>query len=180
MRINCLKFVLGVVFMVFCLPAAVMAGNGAELYSEGLSTQDPMIKICSLPIDKDIDEVLAAVSQDVSRDSGIKQEFITYYWLTLDAVNWNGKKQVGRPILVDLYPAGFFDNKTIQTVMTSLAAALEKHVGIDRKWVFIATHFPNQGQTYISGGVEVFDDYKGPANEAEYAVKDEKKGSSGK
>ena len=48
---------------------------------------------------------------------------------------------------------------------------LAKNVGIDRKWVFIHTHFPNQGQVYISGQIQINDHYKGPENEAEYAVK---------
>lgn len=154
--------------------AFLLSAISAKASDEGLNAQDPMIKICSQPIDKNVDEVLAAISKDVSRDTGIEQQYITYYWVTLDAVNWNGEKQAGRPILVDLYPAGFFDNKTIQSVMKSLAAAIEKHVGLDREWVFIATHFPNQGQVYISGDIEIYDDYKGPENEAEYAVKEDK------
>jgi hypothetical protein len=136
--------------------------------SGGLLPDDPMIKICALPIDKDIDEVLVAISQDVSRDTGIGQEYITYYWQTLANINCMGKKTTDYPILVDLYVPGFFDNKQISTMMTSLAAALEKHTGIDRQWVFIQTHFPKQGQVYLSGEVQVWEDYKGPENAAEY------------
>lgn len=33
-----------------------------------------------------------------------------------------------------------------------------------REWVFIQAHFPNQGQVYLSGEVQVWDDYKGQEN----------------
>jgi hypothetical protein len=172
--LNC-KRVFGVVLMVFYMSGIALSDEGVKGIDDGLKAEDPMIKICSLPIDKNLDDVLAAISKDVSQGTGIKQEFITYYWVTLAGINWNGKKQVGRPILVDLYPAGFFDNKTIQSVMTNLAVSIEKNVGIDRKWVFIHTHFPNQGQVYISGQIQISDDYKGPENEAEYTGKAPKK-----
>jgi hypothetical protein len=120
--------------------------------------------------------VLAAISKDVSRGTGIEQQYITYYWQTLDSVNCMGEKTTNRPILVDLYVPGFFTNELIGTMMASLAASIERNVGLDRKWVFIQVHFPNQGQVYLSGEIQVWDDYKGPENAAEYAkTKDLKK-----
>ena len=156
-----------VIVMVSLLLSVALSSTGASAVN-GLNAQDPMVKISSLPIDKNKDEVLAAISKDVSRDTGIEQEYITYYWQTLDAVNCMGKKTTNYPILVDLYVPGFFDNKKIGSMMTSLAAALERNVGIDRKWVFVQAHFPNQAQVYLSGEVQVWDDYKGSENAAEY------------
>ncbi len=136
----------------------------------GLYREDPMVKICALPIDSDIDEVLAGISADVSRDTGIEEQYITYYWQPLSNVVCMGEKTTDRPILVDLYVPGFFTNDQIADMMNSLAAAIEVHVGLDREWVFIQTHFPNQGQVYLSGEVQVFTEYMGPQNEAEFAT----------
>ena len=146
-----------------CSPA--IAGEECGLYA-----QDPMVKISALPIDKDVDEVLAGISKDVSHDTGIDQEYITYYWQPLSNINCMGEKRTDGPILVDLYVPGFFDNEQIASMMTSLAVAIEKHVGLDRKWVFIQTHFPKQGQVYLSGEIQVWDDYKAAKNAAEYVT----------
>jgi hypothetical protein len=137
---------------------------------EGLYAADPMVKICALPIDGDIDEVLAGISADVSRDTGIEEQYITYYWVPMTNVICMGEKTTDYPILVDLYVPGFFTNELIASMMTCLAAAIEEHVGIDREWVFIQAHFPNQGQVYLSGEVQVWDDYKGQENAAEYSI----------
>ncbi len=136
---------------------------------EGLYAADPMVKICALPIDGDIDEVLAGISADVSRDTGIEEQYITYYWVPMTNVICMGEKTTDYPILVDLYVPGFFTNELIASMMTCLAAAIEEHVGIDREWVFIQAHFPNQGQVYLSGEVQTWDDYKGQENAAEYS-----------
>jgi hypothetical protein len=162
------KHVFVVVLMASLLPCIAAPGVEVSASDEGLYVQDPMVKISSLPIDKDVDKVLAAISKDVSRGTGIEQQYVTYYWQTLDNINCMGKKTTDRPILVDLYVPGFFTNEIIGTLMTSLAMSIEEHVGLSRKWVFIQVHFPNQGQVYLSGGIQIWDDYKGPENAAEY------------
>ena len=153
-------------FVSFVLPCS-LATAGEEC---GLYAQDPMVKISALPIDKDVDEVLAGISKDVSRDTGIEQQYITYYWQPLSNINCMGEKRTDGPILVDLYVPGFFDNEQIGSMITSLAVAIEKYVGLDRKWIFIQTHFPKQGQVYLSGEIQVWDDYKAAKNAAEYAT----------
>lgn len=177
--VHCI-YVFAVIVMVKLLlgvaaPRAEMSASG-----EGLLIQDPMVKISSLPIDKDVDEVLSAISKDVSRDTGIEQQYITYYWQTVDNINCMGKKTTDRPILVDIYVPGFFTNEQIGALMTSLGASIEKHVGLDRKWLFIHVHFPNQGQVYLSGEVQIWDDYKWLENAAEYAKKKDKEEKPGK
>jgi hypothetical protein len=146
------------------LPADSSADS---LTSVGLLSQDPMVKICSLPIDRDLSEVLAGISEDVSNDTGIGEEFITYYWVTLSDIICMGDT-VNTPILVDLYVPGFFNNDDMISMMNSLAAAIETNVGLDREWIFIQIHYPSQGQVYLSGEVQVWDDYQGPANAEEY------------
>lgn len=150
-------------FMGFCLllctPA--LATGVAHASQDGLCEQDPMVKICSLPIKQDIAETLSRISKDVSAATGIEQKYVTYYWLTLDAINCMGKKTVGYPILVDLYVPGFFTDKQVATMMTSIADALEKNVGIDKKWVFIQAHFPGQGHVYLGGKVQYWENYRG-------------------
>jgi len=135
---------------------------------EGLYAADPMVKICALPVDGDIDEILAGISEDVSLGTGIEEQYITYYWVPMTNVICMGEKTTDYPILVDLYVPGFFTNELISSMMTNLAIAIEDHVGIDRQWVFIQAHFPNQGQVYLSGEVQTWDDYKGYENAAEF------------
>jgi len=163
------KHVFAVVVMVGFLLGVAAPSAEVDASDKGLHVQDPMVKISSLPIDKDVDKVLAAISRDVSQGTGIEQQYITYYWLTFDSINCMGEKTAGRPILVDLYVPGFFTNELIGTMMTGLAASIEKHVGLSRKWVFIQVHFPNQGQVYLSGEIQIWDDYKGLENAAEFA-----------
>lgn len=127
---------------------------------EGLYANDPMIKISALPIDKNIDDILVSISEDVSKDTGLGKEFITYYWQTLNNINCMGKKTTDRPILVDLYVPGFLTSEMIGKIMTSLAASLERHTGLDKKWVFIHTHFPRQNDVYLSGQIQHWDDYQ--------------------
>ena len=168
MNVTKILFSIGLItlFVSFVLPCSLAAASEES----GLYAQDPMVKISALPIDKDVDEVLAGISKDVSRDTGIEQQYITYYWQPLSNINCMGEKRTDGPILVDLYVPGFFDNEQIGSMMTSLAVAIEKYVGLDRKWIFIQTHFPKQGQVYLSGEIQVWDDYKAAKNAAEYAT----------
>ena len=146
------------------LPAESIADSST---ADGLMSQDPMIKICSLPIDRDISEVLAGISEDVSRDTGVGEEYITYYWVTLTDIICMGDT-VNTPILVDLYVPGFFTNDDMISMMNSLAAAIEENVGLEKEWVFIQVHYPSQGQVYLSGEIQFWDNYQGPANAEEY------------
>ena len=128
---------------------------------DGLYANDPMIKISALPIDKNIDDILVSISEDISNETGLNKEFITYYWQTLSNINCMGKKRIDGPILVDLYVPGFLTSDMIGKIMTSLAESLERHTGLDKKWVFIHTHFPRQNDVYLSGQIQHGDDYQG-------------------
>jgi hypothetical protein len=138
---------------IFCLFIALSMTAAADDPPCGLVKNDPMVKICSQAIDKDIDVVLAGISEDVSESTGIDQKFITYYWSTLDSVNCMGEKTTEYPILVDLYVPGFFSDEDIAGFMESLATALQTNVGIDPQWVFIYVHVQKPGQVFISGEV---------------------------
>ena len=143
------------VFIFICLGAA--SGSG------GLVPEDPMVRVSYVPTDLDVVSVLASVSKDVSKATGLKESFITYYWQTFDAIVYEGKN-TDRPLFVDLYVPGFFSDDDVQGLMVALADALEKHTGVDKKWIFIHTHFPLPGQVYISGGVTDWDVYRGKPN----------------
>ena len=104
-----------IVFMVGVLHGATATVHCTEELTshEGLYAADPMVKICALPIDGDVDEILAGISADVSRDTGIEEQYITYYWVPMTNVICMGEKTTDYPILVDLYVPGFFTNEQI-------------------------------------------------------------------
>lgn len=139
------------------LPADSYAGGGID-------PADPMVRVTSPKTDIDVEAVLIKISKDVSERTGIKESFITYYWQTFDAVVYDGKKST-KPLFVDLYVPGFFDDDKVKEMMTAIADALVEHTGAERKWIFIHTHFPLPGQVYIGGGVAEWDSYRGKAVE---------------
>jgi len=132
-------------------PAAANAAGQPSRVSNPL--EDPMIRITSLPIKKNVDHVLAGISRDVSKEVGLSQDLITYYWQDFKAIDWNGRKTDNWPVFVDIYVAGFFKQEMIEKVMLAVAAAIEKNIGVPKAKVFIHTHIAGQGQVYISGEV---------------------------
>ena len=158
--------------LICCLvsTAPVLLAEGG-----GIAT-DPMVKITSLPTKLDVPAVLAKVSEDVSRDTGLDKNMVTYYWQTFDYIYCPGCKGVGidndNVIFIDLYVPGFMTDEEIGKVMTSLAASLEKNAGINRKSLFIYTHTAQLNRLYMKG--EVVTDWSqvgGPAQEPTPAVK---------
>lgn len=127
----------------------------------GLNPADPMVRITAPKIDVDAPAVLAAVSRDVAAATGLGEELVTYYWQTFDAVHCMGKPAKDKPLFVDLYVPGFFTDAQVAGMMTAIAESLAKHTRMDKKWVFVHTHFPLQGQVYISGQVSHWDTYRG-------------------
>jgi alpha-beta hydrolase superfamily lysophospholipase len=123
---------------------------------------DPMVRITSLPLGLNVKEIMTKLSDDVSRDTGLNKNMITYYWQTFDAVYCPGCKGAPKTlvIFVDLYVPGSFTDKQIAGLMTSLAASLEKHTGIAKEWVFIHTHFPKEGHVFITGKVATWEEIK--------------------
>ncbi|MEW5820928.1 MAG: hypothetical protein AB1782_12120 [Cyanobacteriota bacterium] len=163
MKINLLKRLykrmkqyLIVIILIGCLITGIYVPLKAY---DGIQPEDPMVKITTLPIDKNIDEILTNVSNEVSQSTGIEKQYITYYWQTFDKINCMGEKTTEHPVFVDLYVPGFFNNEQIASLMTNLAESLAKHTGIEKKWVFIHTHFPRQGQVYMSEKVQRWDNY---------------------
>lgn len=146
----------------------------ASILTLGVSAQaqmrvdDPMVKITSLPLGRDVKEVMVKLSDDVSRDTGLDKNMVTYYWQTFDAVYCPGCMDTtgNHLIFVDLYVPGFLTDEQIAGLMTSLAASLEKHTGVDRKWVFIYTHVPKEGHVYILGKVAKWEEIKSLDQEA--------------
>lgn len=124
---------------------------------------DPMVRITSLPLGLNVKEIMAKLSDDVSRDTGLNKNMITYFWQTFDAVYCPGCKGAPKTlvIFVDLYVPGFLTDKQIAGLMTSLAASLQNHTGIAKEWVFIHTHFPKEGHVFISGKVATWEEVKG-------------------
>ncbi|WP_462324271.1 hypothetical protein [Desulfoplanes sp.] len=144
--------------IVFLLCACL---NGTAMADGGIDPADPMVRITYAKSDLDVPAVLAGVSRDVTASTGIEERFITYYWQTFDAIHCMGKPATDKPMFVDLYVPGFFTDDQVSQLMTAIADSLKKRTGVDKEWVFIHTHFPLQGQVYISGHVEHWDNYRG-------------------
>ncbi|MFW5837534.1 MAG: alpha/beta hydrolase family protein [Desulfovibrionaceae bacterium] len=140
--------------MFACLHPSLAIAEG------GIDPADPMVRVTSPPTDLDVDAVLVKVGRDVSAATGVGEEFITYYWQTFDSVIYNGHPSKD-PLFVDLYVPGFFSDEQVESMMLAVADALEKHAGVDKKWLFIHTHFPLQGQIYIGGAIQHWDNYRG-------------------
>jgi len=145
-------------WMVLC---AFVLASGVPVQA-GIMGDDPMVRITSLPLGLNVNEIMAKLSDDVSRDTGLNKNMVTYYWQTFDAVYCPGCKGAPKTLLifVDLYVPGFLTDNQIAGLMTSLAASIEKHTGIAKEWVFIHTHFPKEGHIYISGKVATWDEVK--------------------
>ncbi len=157
-RSACYRFRIAVLFAIaVCAYAPTLHAAG------GVDPADPMVRITCPNLGLDGAEIMDKVSIDVSAATGVEERFITYYWQTFDAVHCMGEPAKDKPLFVDLYVPGFFTEEDIASMMTAIAGALEKHTGIDKKWVFIQTHFPEQGHVYISGRVERWDNYRGKA-----------------
>ncbi len=177
-RLSHMVFLFSVFGLTLFLAIVPGQAGAAEESCSGLLSEDPMVRIMSLPISGDVDAILANISKEVSRETGLPQEFITYYWQSIDNINCMGKKTVDYPIFVDLYVPGFLTTPEIKDLMTSIADNIERFVKIDKKWVFIHTHFPRQEQVYISGEVASWDNYQGnadPPSEMQQSFPEEEK-----
>ncbi len=165
-----------VMFSLFLAFVFLQASSALAADSKAPCKQeDPMVKITSLPIKQDVKEVLARISEDVSREVGIDKNFVTYYWQTFDEIYCPGCEvnNLRKPIFVDLYVPGFMTEDEIKNVMISLAAALERHTDYNRKEVFIHTHIASKKQLYIMG--DVVTDWRQVGGPAEAEVTDQGK-----
>ena len=79
---------------------------------------------------------------------------------TFDTVVYEGK-ETAKPLFVDLYVPGFFSDREVAAMLEAVADALVEHAGVERKWLFIHTHFPLPEQVYIGGGIARWDAYRG-------------------
>ncbi len=131
--------------------------------ADGIDPADPMVRITYARSDLDIPAILDQLSREVTAATGIEERFITYYWQTFDAIHCMGEPVSDKPIFVDMYVPGFFTEEDVAGMMTAVADSLERLTGVDKKWVFIHTHFPLQGHVYINGKVERWDNYRGQA-----------------
>jgi len=129
----------------------------------GIDPADPMVRITSPPTDLDVDAALVQVGRDVSAATGVDEKFITYFWQTFDAIIYDGGPSA-KPLFVDLYVPGFFSDEQVQDMITAVADALVRHAGVERKWLFVHTHFPLQGQVYIGGELQHWDNYRGKSD----------------
>ncbi len=139
----------------------LLAWQAPALAEGGLDPTDPMVRITAPHLKVDAPAVLAAVSRDVAAATGLPEQVITYYWQTFEAIHCMGEPAADKPVFVDLYVPGFFTDEQVAKVMTAIAESLEKRTGVSREWVFVHTHFPLQGQVYISGHVDHWENYRG-------------------
>ena len=138
--------------MLLSLPPA--NSLAAENKTSSIKT-DPMIKIISLPIKQNPAEVMAKVSEDVARDTGIDRNMVTYYWQTFDEIYCPGceSAKIKKPMFVELFVPGFMTTDEIQKTMISLASALERYTDYTRKDLFMHTHIASKEQLFILGDV---------------------------
>ncbi len=151
----------GILVVVLGHLLSPFACRDTALASGGIDPADPMVRITYARSDLDVPGILAELSRDVTAATGIEERFITYYWETFDAIHCMGEPVQDKPIFVDMYVPGFFTDQDVAGMMTAIADSLQNLTGVDKKWVFIHTHFPLQGHVYISGKVEHWDNYRG-------------------
>ncbi|MGE4557542.1 MAG: alpha/beta hydrolase [Desulfovibrionaceae bacterium] len=164
--------IISMMFLLLCAMCAAIAIPHAAYAEGGIDPADPMVRVTSPPgVDLDIDAVLAAVSKDVSKKTGIKESFITYYWQTFDTVIYEGK-QTKKPLFVDLYVPAFLSQEDIEGVINAVADGLVEHAGAERKWIFIHTHYPLDGQVYIGGEIQRWDTDKDESAETPRDISD--------
>jgi len=119
--------------LALLLPMLPNRAGAAGKSCSGLLSEDPMVRIMSLPLSEDVDAILAGISREVSRETGLPQEFITYYWQSIDNINCMGNKTVDYPIFVDLYVPGFLTTPEIKGLMRSIADNIERFLKIDAR-----------------------------------------------
>jgi esterase/lipase len=163
------RFILSAILLG--MVGVVLPGQGVALASGGIDPADPMVRVTSPPVNFDVQKVLAAVAKDVSRVTGIKESFITYYWQTFDNIIYEGK-ETDKPLFVDLYVPGFFSDDDVHSMMNAIADALVDHAKAERKWLFIHTHFPLPEHVYIGGGIATWDTYHGKPSTAPRDMED--------
>ena len=95
------KGIIGLILLGLSIfPSSLMAEGGSMI------VKDPMIKITSLPTKLDVHDVLTRISKDVSRETGLDETLITYFWQTFDDIYCPGCKGAGIEggiTFVDLY-----------------------------------------------------------------------------
>lgn len=164
MRLDCARSYvreLGFLLVVLALLVSPLPCRDLARAAGGIDPADPMVRITYARSDLDVPMILDQLSQEVTAATGIEERFITYYWETFDAIHCMGEPVTDKPIFVDMYVPGFFTEQDVAGMMTAIADSLEGLTGVDKKWVFIHTHFPLQGHVYINGKVERWDNYRG-------------------
>jgi hypothetical protein len=150
--------------MVMCALVLIFSVPAAQAQ---IDAKDPMVRITSLPLGLDVNQIMVKLSDDVSKDTGIAKNMITYYWQTFDAVYCPSAKEPEKAkiIFVDLYAPGFMTDKQVGEVMVSLANSLEKHTKISKELVFIQAHVGKAEHVYISGKMAKWSDFIGEKKE---------------
>jgi len=146
-------FIAKPVFLLLIVVTFSLLSTG--LHAQVKVTGDPMVKITSLPIDQEISKILPLISKEVSDKTGLDETFITYYWQYFENIYCPGLEanNLKCPIFVDLYTPAFMSKEEIQTVMKSVAAALEKYTDYSQEEIFIHTHVAEKYQLFINGDV---------------------------
>lgn len=139
--------------LLLALLLALLLLPGAALAEGGLDPSDPMVRVTGDPQGHDPNTVLIGVANDVKAATGLGPELVTYYWQRFEAIVLAGKAVKDKPLFVDLYVPCFLKPAQVQGMLNALADSLAKRTGLDKKWVFIHTHFPREGQVYIDGKI---------------------------
>jgi len=159
--------------MVMCLFVLVLSMP----VQAQIDAKDPMVRITSMPLGLNVNEIMEKLSDDVSKDTGIDKKMITYYWQTFDAIYCPSAKEPAKTniIFVDLYTPGFMLDKEVGQVMISLANSIEKHTKIAKELVFIQAHVGKAEHVYISGKMAKWSDFIGEKKETKETPDKDKK-----
>ncbi len=139
---------LGGLFTLLYSPLSSFAG-------ERMTPGDPMVKITSMPTTIDLKQTMAKISEDVAKNTGLPETFVTYYWQFFQDMYCPGCETAGvkEVVFIDLYTPAFLESKDRKIFMVSLAQAIAKHTPYDIKDIYLHTHIAEKDQLFIMGDI---------------------------
>lgn len=122
----------------------------------------PFIHIKSLPIsdDNDSSAALKQIARRFSQQTGIEQRHVTVTWQFFRPQHYVCGDASGHrfdpqrhQILVDLVVPDFNDSTAVETMMQSIASALEENLQLPQACVFINTRYAASGMVMDAGKI---------------------------
>ena len=76
--VNTIRY--SIVFLVFGGILTLLYSPLSSLAGERMTSGDPMVKITTLPTTIDLKQAMAKISEEVAKNTGLPETFVTYYW----------------------------------------------------------------------------------------------------